>query len=93
MCTDTFKASMAALADYDGRDTLRQLTVPVQLIAGETDPAYPAAGMELMDELIAESHLHVIAGAGHYTFAQRPEEYHTTLLAFLRGLPASVPSR
>ena len=89
MRTDTFKASMAAIADYDGRDALRELTVPAQLIAGELDPACPVPGMQLMDGLIPNSRLHVIDGAGHYPFAERPDEYHRTVLSFLSGIAAT----
>ena len=89
MRTDTFKASMAAIAGYDGRDALRGLTVPAQLIAGELDPACPVPGMQLMDGLIPDSRLHVIDGVGHYPFAERPDEYHRTVLSFLSGIAAT----
>jgi pimeloyl-ACP methyl ester carboxylesterase len=83
MRTETFKASMRAIATYDGTEALRQLRVPVLLIAGELDPACPPDGLRYMSTLIADNELHEIAGVGHYGFAERPDEYHPLLLSFL----------
>lgn len=83
MKTDTFATSIRAIGSYDGRPALNALKTRTLMIAGREDPACTAEGMALMHEMVANSELHVIEGAGHYGFAEKPLEYRELVLAFL----------
>jgi pimeloyl-ACP methyl ester carboxylesterase len=51
-----------------------RISVPTLLIWGETDTATPLAQGKLLASRIAGSVLHVIPGAGHYSFIDKPQE-------------------
>lgn len=84
MKTETFATSIRAIGSYDGRPALNNLKTPTLMIAGREDPACTAEGMQLMHEMVDGSTLHVIENAGHYAFAERPEEYRKLVLEFLK---------
>lgn len=88
MKTETFATSIRAIGSYDGRPALNALTTPTLMIAGREDPACTADGMGLMQQMVAGSTLHVIEGAGHYAFAEKPEEYRKHVLDFLAKMTA-----
>ncbi|MCK0150864.1 alpha/beta hydrolase [Marivita sp. S6314] len=88
MKTETFATSIRAIGSYDGRPALAELKTPTLMIAGREDPACTADGMKLMQEMVAGSTLHVIEDAGHYAFAEKPEEYRRLVLDFLAGTDA-----
>jgi pimeloyl-ACP methyl ester carboxylesterase len=88
MREDTFRAAVAAIAGYEGRDILPTLDVPVLCIAGEHDATAPAAVMEKMAAKIAGAEFLSLAGLGHFGWAEAPERFNDELLGFLgrRGL-------
>jgi pimeloyl-ACP methyl ester carboxylesterase len=88
MREDTFRAAVAAIAGYEGRDILPTLDVPVLCIAGEHDATAPAAVMEKMAAKIAGAEFVSLAGLGHFGWAEAPERFNDELLGFLgrRGL-------
>lgn len=91
MPTDVFAASMNAIIDRDGRPALRDVKVPTLLVAGECDTACPPVAVRAMADLVPDSEFQEIAGAGHYLFAERPEDYHQVVLDFLaRHVPATA---
>lgn len=87
MKTEAFVASMRAITEYDSQPSLRSLTIPTLLLAGEFDPACTAAGMRRMHEMIPGSTFHQVDGAGHYAFAEAPDEYHRVARDFIAALP------
>ncbi len=86
MQTETFATSIRAIGSYDGRPALDALKTPTMMIAGREDPACTADGMKLMHEMVAGSAFHVIEGAGHYAFAEKPSEYRDLVLGFLEQI-------
>ncbi|MBH0119782.1 alpha/beta hydrolase [Rhodococcus sp. HM1] len=90
MSTDTFKASMRAIVDYDGVPALRSVAVPTLVIAGELDSACPPAGLRRIHELVTDSEYHELSGVGHYGFAEEPEKYERIVIRFLADLTASA---
>ena len=70
----------------DSVPTLKTISVPTLIIAGEDD-SIPRAEFELMRQHIANSQLHVIARAGHYAALEQPEEFARLLRNFLDSLP------
>ncbi|WP_323037594.1 alpha/beta hydrolase [Pararhodobacter sp.] len=90
MRTETFRASLNALTQYNGRPALEALKKPVMMLAGEVDPACSAAGMQEMHELVGHSEFHVLPGVGHYGFAEKPAEFKAIVLDWLsRSFPAT----
>ena len=63
---------------------------PVWVIAGRADPVIPFAVQERLASLLPAGQLHVFPGAGHLTFAERPEQFNALLLRFV-GLDGGVP--
>ena len=84
MRPETFRAAIAAVARYEGRDVLPRIRVPVLAIAGEFDRAAPPAVMEKMASRIAGAEFVLMTGVGHFGWAEQPDVYNGHLLDFLR---------
>lgn len=88
MREETFRAAVAAIAGYEGRDILPTLDVPVLCIAGELDATAPAAVMEKMAAKIAGAEFVSLQGLGHFGWAEAPDRFNAELLGFLgRRMP------
>ncbi len=81
---DTFCAAIAAIVNYEGVDTLRQVAVPTLLVAGEQDKVGRPDGMREIQELIPQAEFVCIPDAAHYAFAEQPETFNRHLLSFVR---------
>jgi len=79
----TFRAAVAAITGYEGRDLLPTLDVPVLCIAGALDKTAPAAVMEKMASKIAGAEFVSLAGLGHFGWAEDPARFNAAVLAFL----------
>lgn len=91
MREETFRAAVAAIVGFEGRDLLPTLDVPVLCIAGELDATAPAAVMEKMASKIAGAEFVSLAGLGHFGWAEDPGRFNTRVLDFLsRRLLAST---
>jgi len=69
------------------RDSLPDLpgwNAPTLVIAGENDQLMPRAEMEAIAKAVPRATLHVIAGAGHLPFLERPREVAALLTAHLQ---------
>jgi 2-succinyl-6-hydroxy-2,4-cyclohexadiene-1-carboxylate synthase len=63
-------------------DELKNLNLPVKLIAGELDTKYVEINRE-MAELIPNADLSIVEGAGHTVHLEKPQEYTDLVLQFL----------
>lgn len=88
MRAETFRAAISAIAAYEGRDVLPLITCPALCIAGELDTTAPAPVMERMAEKIAGATYAMMAGCGHFGWAEQPDDFNRRLLAFLEGIDA-----
>jgi 3-oxoadipate enol-lactonase len=79
----TFRAAVAAIVGFEGRDLLPTLDVPVLCIAGELDATAPAAVMEKMAGKIAGAEFISLVGLGHFGWAEDPDLFNTKVLDFL----------
>src|SRR2546423_5967754 len=70
----------------DSVPTLRGITVPTLVIAGEEDTLTPPANAETIQQHIPGAKLAVIPKAGHYAALERPEEFARVLRQFLDAL-------
>ena len=90
MREETFRAAVAAIVGFEGRDLLPTLNIPVLCIAGELDTTAPAAVMQKMAAKIAGAEFASLAGLGHFGWAEDPARFNAAVLDFLnrRGFNA-----
>lgn len=86
--TDTFRAAIRAIVEYDAEAALAALTVPTLVIAGSTDPIGRPADMEALAARLPDARYHCVEGAGHYAWAEKPAEFDTHLIGFVRSVSA-----
>jgi len=86
MREDTFRAAVAAIAGYEGRQILPLIDVPVLCIAGEHDATAPATVMEKMAAKIRGARMVTLAGAGHFGWAEQPQAFNAHLRRFVQDL-------
>lgn len=85
---ESFARAIQATSQYLEDDVPARIALPTLCIAGELDETCPASVMQRMAQTMPRGEFHEMQGVGHYGWAERPEEYHRVLLAFLaRALP------
>lgn len=72
----------------DYRSQLVELRCPILVIHGDRDPGVPVARARAAAGLIPDSHLKVVAGAGHWVQRDQPETVLDAILDFLRNINA-----
>jgi pimeloyl-ACP methyl ester carboxylesterase len=70
--------------DFDFRDSLRRVTVPVTVFVGAKSLIYPARGQEHIQSLIAHARIVRFEAAGHSPQFDSPIEFVARLAEFLR---------
>ncbi len=84
MREETFRAAVAAIVGFEGRDLLPTFDVPVLCIAGALDATAPAAVMQKMATKIAGAEFAVLPGLGHFGWAEDPPRFNKVVLEFLQ---------
>lgn len=79
----------AMLERPDSTPTLKTISVPTLLIAGDEDVITPPKEARAMHEAIAGSRLEVLAGAGHLSSMERPAAFNAVLTEFLHALESA----
>jgi pimeloyl-ACP methyl ester carboxylesterase len=79
-------AQRAMAARPDSFDALQSVRVPALVIAGEEDALSTPADAEAMVAAIPSPHLVTIAGSGHLTAVELPEEFNRAVREFLSAL-------
>ncbi|MCF3129413.1 bifunctional 3-oxoadipate enol-lactonase/4-carboxymuconolactone decarboxylase PcaDC [Streptomyces olivochromogenes] len=82
-----YAACCDALAAFDVRERLADISVPTLLIAGREDPATPPAHLREIAEAVPGSTLVELPGASHLAPAQCPGAVVAALRAHLDGVP------
>ncbi|MEU0389879.1 bifunctional 3-oxoadipate enol-lactonase/4-carboxymuconolactone decarboxylase PcaDC [Streptomyces chartreusis] len=82
---DAYAACCDALAAFDLRDRLPEISVPTLLVAGRDDPATPPAHLREIADAVPGAALVELPGASHLAPAQCPEAVLTALRAHLGG--------
>ncbi|CAM5656154.1 3-oxoadipate enol-lactonase [Streptomyces violaceorubidus] len=80
-----YAACCDALAAFDLRDRLGEITAPTLLVAGREDPATPPAHLRELADAVPGATLTEIPGASHLAPAERPEAVLTALRAHFDG--------
>lgn len=76
-----------ALADFDVRDDLPAISIPVMVLAGEHDAVVSPDDARSTADLIPGATFDIVRRAGHLAPAERPAEVAATLEAFYRRVP------
>ncbi|MGV9357641.1 bifunctional 3-oxoadipate enol-lactonase/4-carboxymuconolactone decarboxylase PcaDC [Streptomyces misionensis] len=82
---EAYAACCDALAAFDLRDRLPEITVPVLAVAGREDPATPPAHLREIADAVPGAALVEIPGASHLAPAERPEAVLTALRTHFSG--------
>lgn len=82
---DGFRAAVMCLPDNDVRARLAEIQQPTLVIVGELDEETPTAYSELLADGIPNAELRVLAGSGHLSPAEVPDQFNAALAAFLEA--------
>lgn len=81
-----------ALATFDVRDRLSQITAPVLAVAGVDDQATPPASLEAIAAGVRDGRVVVLDGVAHLAPAERPAEVAELIRAHAAGEQPAGPS-
>ena len=85
-------AALMTLRDReDSTPTLATIDVPALVVVGEEDALTPPSDAAELEDGIRLARLVRMAGAGHLTPIERPEEFNEALLAFLDEIVSAAP--
>lgn len=76
------RAARAAFS-FDVRERLGEIAAPTLVVVGEADRTFPIAWMEDLAGRIRGARLARLAGAGHISNMERPQEFNRAVLDFL----------
>jgi pimeloyl-ACP methyl ester carboxylesterase len=80
-----FLDALDALTDYDFRDRLGDVKVPVLLIWGEDDNLVPVADAGEFERLIPDARKVILGDTGHVPMLERPATFNDLVVEFLGG--------
>lgn len=80
---DAFRAAVDCLPSHDVDARLGEIVARTLVIVGELDDETPVSYAERLATAIPDAELRVIAGAGHITCAEAPDEFNTLVREFL----------
>ncbi|NLU71604.1 alpha/beta fold hydrolase [Streptomyces sp. HNM0575] len=94
-CTDAagYAACCDAIASFDLRDRLAEVTVPVLAVAGGLDPATPPEHAREIAGAVPGATLVEVPGAAHLANAECPDPVTDALLVHHDGLPGQPDPR
>ncbi len=81
-----YAAAARAVSDYNWTAELPRLTAPALILQGLDDQLTPPGGSVKMSRGLPQARLLMIAGAGHNLPCERPEIFHSSVLAFTAGV-------
>lgn len=79
------EAIFDSLGDWDWKERINALNVPVLGIHGEQDPSCPLEGARAWISWLRNGRLVVIPEAGHMPFVEQAELFYPSVDAFLKG--------
>ena len=79
----TYRRALQALIDFDRRDVLAALRVPVLCLAGSDDRTAPPGMMQKMAAEVPEAEFRVMNEVGHLANLEAPGVFNDALLEFL----------
>jgi pimeloyl-ACP methyl ester carboxylesterase len=85
-----FLPALDALTDYDFRDRLGEVKVPVLLVWGREDNLVPVEDADEFERLIPEAEKVILDDTGHVPMLERPETFNNLVVEFLAE-PVETP--
>lgn len=79
------RAILSRVVNEDLRHCLPKIDCPTLLVWGEEDTATPLADAKYMEKHIPDAGLVSFAGAGHYSFLDRPAQFAAVMRSFLNS--------
>ncbi|MGI8461609.1 MAG: alpha/beta fold hydrolase [Solirubrobacterales bacterium] len=79
---ESLRTELFVMAEVDQRDQLPRIAVPVLLIWGELDERSPLSVARQFEQMIPDSKLVVIPGAGHVSNLEQPEQINEAVREF-----------
>lgn len=83
----TLRQELAIMAETDLSDLLPDIAVPTLLLWGELDARSPLTVARQFEQAIPNAELVVIAGAGHLSILERPDQVNDAVREFCRAHP------
>ncbi len=77
------RGTLSRVVNDDLRRFMPLIGAPTLLVWGELDTATPVRDAKIMERLIPDAGLVVFAGAGHYSFLDRPAQFAAVVDSFL----------
>jgi pimeloyl-ACP methyl ester carboxylesterase len=77
------RATLSRVVNEDLRAVMPLIKAPTLLVWGERDTATPLTDAHKMERLIPDAGLVVFAGAGHFSFLERPAQFAAVINSFL----------
>ncbi len=74
------------LPEFDVREKLRRLKLPILVLAGEEDVLCPPGQAQLIAETAPEAQLHLFSGVGHGVRHHNPSDLVELVTAFIRSV-------
>jgi pimeloyl-ACP methyl ester carboxylesterase len=84
-----FLAALEALASYDFRDRLPEVTAPTLVVWGREDNLVPVRDADEFERLIPSARKVILEDTGHVPMLERPQTFNDLLVEFLDEQPAS----
>jgi pimeloyl-ACP methyl ester carboxylesterase len=84
-----FIPALDALTDYDFRDRLEDVKVPVLLVWGEDDNLVPVEDADEFERLIPDARKVILDDTGHVAMLERPETFNDLVVEFLDVAPSA----
>lgn len=82
---ESLRTQLFVMAEADQRDLLPRIAVPTLLIWGEQDARSPLIVANQFQQAIPDATLVVIAGSGHLSNLERPEQFNDAVRQFCRN--------
>jgi pimeloyl-ACP methyl ester carboxylesterase len=88
-----FIPGLDALTDYDFRERLEEVNVPVLLVWGEDDNLVPVEDADEFERRIPNARKVILEDTGHVAMLERPETFNDLVVDFLDVTPSAEPSQ
>lgn len=82
--SENMRATMSRVVNEDLRNYLPDINVPTLLIWGDKDTATPLGDAHIMDNLLPDSGIVVLEGAGHFSYLDYPAKFFGALEYFVK---------
>jgi len=81
---EAYKSQLAAVLTFDFKDRLKDIRSPTLIVTGDQDKVVNPVNSYIMNQLIPNSKLVILKGAGHLAIIERSKDYNQLVLNFIR---------